>query len=317
MTGTTKENLSVARPASEERHARRYHNRSGACIACRGSKTRCIVLEGQEACQACIKHDRECVAPGPRKPRISSMQRMSELERKIESLQDALAVRDRVDTLSLGSAQGSSSLNKQHILPEEKTVTLSVDINTNHKDHGRTSKHDSDIEPKCPVSSRPSLDVVDQGLIAMAEAILLFNHWKENMQPLFPLVLPHHVATVDFIRSSRPILFLAIITIASASIQPSITMRLSAELNEHLARQILVLGKQSEELTQAALLYSQYYIRPQTSKNLVASQYLSSAIVMSLDLGLDAKGLFRPGSIDSNTSEAARTCLGGYYASSS
>jgi hypothetical protein len=107
------------------------------------------------------------------------------------------------------------------------------------------------------------------------------------MRPVLPIVNFPSKATVAQIREKYPMLFLAILAIASSSILPSFEGRLTLELNEQLSRYILVLGRRSIELAQACIIYSQYYIAPSGSQPFTSTQHVSTAAAVLCDLGLN------------------------------
>jgi hypothetical protein len=120
------------------------------------------------------------------------------------------------------------------------------------------------------------------------------------------------------VREKTPVLFLAILAVSSPSILPSLESKLMLELNEQLARQILVLGRRSLQLIQACLLHSQYYISPSGSQPFVSTQYVLAAMAMVSDLGLNLNSVARTRSkLDSGiVKETARTWLACWYAAS-
>ncbi|KIY03393.1 uncharacterized protein Z520_00084 [Fonsecaea multimorphosa CBS 102226] len=87
-------------------------------------------------------------------------------------------------------------------------------------------------------------------------------------------------------RKAKPMLFLAILSVASASILPSFLSPLVKELKRQLARQIFEQGRRSLDLIQACLLYSQYYVHDQDSAHVLPTQFVSAAINMLYDLGM-------------------------------
>src|SRR5262249_37348307 len=122
--------------------------------------------------------------------------------------------------------------------------------------------------------------------------------------------------SAEKIRETKPVLFLAILTVASASILPSLESQLVMELREQIARQLFILGKRSMELIQAALLYSQYYMRPSESQNFAFTQYVSAAVTMCCDLAIGRKARLASEADIGARKDAARTWLACWYASS-
>lgn len=290
---------------------------SRACVACRASKTRCIPLEGQDSCEACFKRSRPCVLPGPAKPRMKSSQKFSELEKKIESLSNALASRVHDEPIEHHEVADStlSNISDRHL----RQASLSNSPERVSNPIGVRNGASSSQPSRASVGFSPAShgDVVDQGYIDIRTAEVLFNHWNTTMRPLHPILKLPSDTTVSQVRDTKPILFLAILAVASASMLPSFETRFVTELNEQLARQIFIMGNRSMELIQACLLYSQYYIRPAGSQNFADTQYVSAALTMSCDLGLAKKVKFGSKSDSAEVKEAARSLLAGWYAASS
>lgn len=165
-------------------------------------------------------------------------------------------------------------------------------------------------------SREKQADVFEQRLIDMPTAEVLFNHWNVNMRPILPFLKLPEGLTVGQISETKPILFLAILAAASASILPSFNSQLIMELNEQLARQVLILGNRSVDLIHATLLYSHYYVRPAGTKSFAFTQYVSAALTMSCDMAIDKKARLHSESKTDEAKDAARTHLAGWYAAS-
>ncbi|KIX07840.1 uncharacterized protein Z518_02494 [Rhinocladiella mackenziei CBS 650.93] len=285
---------------------------SRACLACRSSKTRCIPVEGIESCEACVRRNRPCLIPGPAKPRVKTSQKFSELEKKIESLTTALAARSHSGQL------------ESHDAPDTTISSMSSEPLTNvskSPEHSGRFRYRNDssepLQDSCLKISGPReyVDVIDRGLIDIPTAEVLFNHWDLSMRPILPLLNLADTPPAR-IRETKPTLFLAILAVASASILPAFESPLVTELNEQLARQILILGKKSIDLIQAILLYSQYYIRPSVSNNYACTQYISAAITMSCDMAIGRKVRGGSRSDIGRVEQWARTWLAGWFAAS-
>lgn len=293
----------------------RRPNTGRACIFCRNMKTRCILLPGVESCEACLKRSRPCVMPGPAKPRLKASQKFSELEKKIELLTNALAAKPQPNP-------GNPQALETTIASPESTAPLTTEsldssspLQINHPGY----KHGPlRLQPSSGRENRSAAqprDIVDRGIIDIPTGDLLFNHWNLTMRPILPIVWLPPGTTAGHVRDTTHLLYMAILAVASASILPSFEPTLVTELNEELARRILIRGERSIKLIQAALLYSHYYIRPEGSQNFAYTQYASAAMAMSCDLAL-AKRATQASQPVAGRKEAARTWLAAWYTGS-
>ncbi|OQV07022.1 hypothetical protein CLAIMM_11515 [Cladophialophora immunda] len=123
--------------------------------------------------------------------------------------------------------------------------------------------------------------------------------------------------TPESLKKAKPMLFLAILSVASASILPSFQPPLVKELKHQLARQILEQGRRSIDLIQACLLYSQYYAHDPDSPHALPTQFVSAAITMLCDLGMMEKIARGPDFNRHESREVARAYLACWYAASS
>lgn len=278
---------------------------SPACTACRNFKTRCFPGPSLDSCQPCINRSKPCIYPGPAKRRLKSSEKISELEKKIELLTTVLARRHY---------PGPPKDQEPPDMPHPAPVT---ELSTTFSIPSRTSEPDQEGHQRGTTLS-VHLDVITQGIMDMPTAEVLFNHWNNAMRPILPIVNFPSTATVAQIREKYPVLFLAILAVASASILPSFQDRLTLELNEQLSHYILVLGRRSIELAQACLIFSQYYIAPAGTQPFSSTTHISTATAVLCDLGLNQDNI--EGSrqnLDSDTfKESATTWLVCWYAAS-
>ncbi|OAG40436.1 hypothetical protein AYO21_05336 [Fonsecaea monophora] len=296
---------SAADARSEVRCPGRRFKTPIACVPCRMTKTRCVSIGDLDSCEACLRKSRACVRPGPAKPRTNPSQKIRELEGKIASLSQALSARQRHDQpgeptlLATPTQSVSSGRSRDASVPVVRpTWQIFPESQSRHS------------------SAQVDLDVVDQGLLDMPTAEVLFNHWNDSMRPILPIVL----LSEDNLRECRrgkPMLFLAILSVASGSILPSFQSPLVKELKRQLARQILEQGRRSMDLIQACLLYSQYYTHDPESPHALPTQFVSAAITMLCDLDMVEHIAPKPGSCTDESKETARAYLACWYAASS
>jgi hypothetical protein len=288
---------------------RKKRTRTRACIDCRNSKIKCMPVAGQSSCQACLRGSRECVMPGPAKRGTRTTQRVSELERKIELLTEALLTRN----------EHSPPMTNSSVMTYQ-----AVDRHANDKNIGLTESFDQRSTQMPETLSFPSrslhnsscLDLIDRGVLQLDTANILLGHWTRNMSTYVPTVtLPAAVEAQD-VRISRPMVFLAILVVASASIQPSLLPKLLLELNLQLAERVMIIGEKSIDLVQALLVYITHFVVPAQAKRSSYTQYVHGAVSVSLDLGLDKRS--RPEQLRpcAEVDNIGRTWLACYYTAS-
>lgn len=307
-----------------------------ACEACRGLKVRCepVPEDPEGACKRCAKAGRNCVITQPtRKRQKKTDNRVAELEKKIDALtatlsatkagQAATSVSTHPEAATgyygspgAGPPGGWDAANGTSAVPQVGMA-------------GRKRKHSEPVENDAgtPASSRSNehRDLVARGLITIDRAAQLLDRYNYQMAPHLPgVVFPPHL-TVDELRKTRPVLFLAVMAAASSGL-PELQRVAFKELFQTFADRILISGEKSIELVQALTLAVMWYLPPEHLDELKFYQLVHMAMIMALDLGL---GKGRPRGIkptlwganpsrrhvqpDPTTIEARRTWLLCYY----
>ena len=175
--------------------------------------------------------------------------------------------------------------------------------------------------PPPPVESA---DVIGRGVLSLDIATQLFDHYSQNMVPQMPLVPMAPDSSVEIMRTTKPILFLAIMNVASSQNYPQTQRILKFEVKHTLADKIIIRGEKSVELVQALAVTIIWYWPEEKGE----SQYFQLAhlgAVMAMDLGIDrspnresvrSKLLDIPGPkstfLDTESLECRRTWLGCY-----
>ncbi|KAH8656702.1 hypothetical protein BGZ60DRAFT_146075 [Tricladium varicosporioides] len=278
--------------------SQRRPNRLRACIACRNTKTRCIPLESRSVCKSCYQHSRECVMPGPIKPRTKARPRLLELERKVQLLTEALTIKDTLHQNNLH--EGSSSDDVSSPFRRNGDIDACDMSRRSHPPNAIGVLHSS---PK---------DTVLWWNTESSQVSVLFNHWALKIRPLLPLVGPLG-DNLHLLRSTKPLLFISVLTVASLSAFPATSSQLMKHLNEEIARHIYVNGDQSVDLVQALLLSSHYFAPLGKSTNFAFIQHAYTASSISFDIGLNRQARSSSGLADVEQAEAARTWLSVYY----
>ena len=168
-------------------------------------------------------------------------------------------------------------------------------------------------------------DVVARGIVHAETANGLFRHYTEHMAPHIPLVVFPPDITPDAIRRRNPVLFLAILSVASGQEYPDLQATLTKEIMRILADRVFVHGEKSLELVQALQVVTIWYW-PEPNGDSKYYQFIHLAAVMAIDLGMHRRqpllifrkeqilGLPKPKSYlsDPCTTECRRAWLGCY-----
>jgi hypothetical protein len=274
--------------------------RSRACVACRNMKIRCLPVEGQEACRACGKVNRQCVMPGPPRKRQKTVHKVAELEKKINALTDALLAKQAEagkadDDLSPKDAPTNSSSEPAR---SEETAATSVQFGTDNYPSPLMERPRPQIkvphftlgceaiDREEPYTKDDYIDVVDRGDLTMESAAAMFNYWRDNMCRSNPTVIFPQGTDPNEVRRLRPMTFLTILSVAAGVIQTSAHPALLIEVNRQLGERVFFQGDKSLDLVQALLLNSQWYVRPRTARDLAFNQNIQAACTMALELGI-------------------------------
>lgn len=262
--------------------------------------------------------------PGPSKPRVGTAQRVSKLEKKIERLTNALLSQQQRRRGSIDSETGDDDQSEGDVRSPRRASSQPSGY-----DSARYFPSDRIFPAEEPQTDTPAFafnvespeftsrkNVTGLGIVSKSTGTTLFNHWKANVSSLSPVVVLAASSDAETIRARKPLLFLAIATVASASVQPFLQSQLVKDLTRDLAERILVVGEKSLELVQAVLVYADHFFPADNARASAFTQYIHCALSICIDLGLDK------GCIDDhikNYAEALeweRAWLGCYYIAS-
>lgn len=168
-------------------------------------------------------------------------------------------------------------------------------------------------------------DVVGRGIVHAETANGLFTHYTDHMAPHMPIVVFSPDTSPDTIRRRSPVLFLAILSVASGQEYPDLQATLTKEIEGILADRVFVHGEKSLELVQALQVVTIWYW-PEPNGDSKYYQYIHMTAVMAIDLGMFRRqpllilrkeqilGLPKPKSYlsDPCTTECRRAWLGCY-----
>jgi len=313
-----------------EKPAKRQ-KRSRACIACRNMKIRCLPVQGQEACSSCAKVNRQCVMPGPARKRQKTVHKVAELEKKIDALTDALLAKNQQqdETTSQPRDQpphsdGPMTSSTSDALRTEETPSSIPSLpQYDHVLLDKTFPLDkADLSVECrflhsrATNQEKYVDVVERGQLSEEAAWASFDYFLRNICPTAPMIAFPCGTKAQDVRTSKPMLFLAILTIASPAVAPLAQPNLVIELNRQLSERVLFHGERSLDLVQAILLYVEFYSRPWHGKDLAFNQYIHAALVMCLDLGISRRARMNHSRDGVDVTEVPRTWLACYHAAS-
>ena len=145
-----------------------------------------------------------------------------------------------------------------------------------------------DIAPKT-LSEGEQPDVIDRGIIDVETATKAFSCYTESFAPLLPFVVFPEGTTMADVRREKPILFLAIVSVAITACRPALQMPLVNELHRVFADRIIIHGGKSLELVQALMVATMWYAPPDHFEELKFYQFLHLAIAIGMEVGMNRR----------------------------
>ncbi|KAK1829814.1 hypothetical protein QBC39DRAFT_392276 [Podospora conica] len=237
------------------------------------------------------------------------------------------------DWNSQGRERSSSTVQRS---PATKNMssygTIDINVGGYSPPHGGGMKRKHGVSgppgPPRPETPEEGPDIVDRGLLNMEQAEMLFKRYTTQMAPHLPaVVFPADMTAAD-LRVEKPILFHAVMAVASAEIT-SIQRALTKELMQLFAESIVIIGRKSLELVQALQVAVIWYWPPEAFEELKFYQLVHIGAIMAIDIGLGRKTQANSGfrqhmpqgdhplkknaPPDSTTIEARRTWLACYF----
>ncbi|KXT07315.1 hypothetical protein AC578_442 [Pseudocercospora eumusae] len=272
-----------------------------ACASCRTQKVRCIPDESNpDVCQRCMRSGRPCVFTPlqKRKQRKRTDTRVAELEKEMRAMRSMLKQKED-GARSTTSTQPAGLRVKDRDLEGSR---LGVAGQRGH-DEAEVSDQNDMATPDRFANSGPYLwpkrfpdgpkqdttDVVDSGMLSMATARQLFETYKNELYPHYPLVYIAPSVTADDLRYTKPALFLAIIAAASGKENADLSAALDKEVLHSYATRSLVQSQKSLELVQALLISAVWYHPPSKFGQLKYYEYIHMAATMAMDIGIGSR----------------------------
>ncbi|KAJ5382835.1 hypothetical protein N7517_000746 [Penicillium concentricum] len=153
-----------------------------------------------------------------------------------------------------------------------------------------------------------------ESIFSSKTAEQIFQRYLDNFAPKCPIVVFPTGTTTALVRETKPLLFLSIISIASAGYCTISQQRdLAVNVRLYLADRAVVRGEKSIEIVQALQVVSFWYRAPDDYKQMNLNQLASIATTMAIDLGLDRIEVTKPaGKVEEmwDRAEAQRAWLG-------
>ncbi|KAF2433121.1 hypothetical protein EJ08DRAFT_708529 [Tothia fuscella] len=296
-----------------------------ACTNCVRAKARCspsTSANAERKCDRCLRMKKTCQpSPPMRRPahrviKKSSTNNTSQLEDKLDSLISLLKMNESTTSSRAGYEVPTNSLPLSD--PERSSSNLTASVTLGSVSFNAT-----------PVSTVNSPSRLDPALEPAAqEAEIYLARFRTDFVKHFPFIVLLPSISAHQLRQERPLLWIAIMTVASSNSTQQIT--LSKELRGIFAREALVEGTRNMDLLLSILVYTVWDRRFHFSKPILIC-LVQLAIAVLYDLGLDKplskdpalsllhdlKGTMKPARLyRSPTMEERRALLGCYMLSS-
>ena len=301
--------------------------RPRACEGCRGLKVRCDFPPDAASCKRCEKARRQCVVTvSSRKRQRRTDPKVADLERRIDDLTATLEEQKKQMMLShhggreadAGGAGPNDESNgstdpympamaftTEHVRkrrkPSSQTVASSpYSSSPGHRTSGLAGMSLPASLPAPPPSSDAArvyneyADVIDRGLLSSERAAAVFAHYRDHMAAHLPCVVFPADVTPGAVRKTRPVLFLAILSVAAGQDLPGLRHPPASELHRSLAREamktvadrVLCRGEKSLELVQALQVLTVWHT-PDEPRDSMTFQLIQLACSMAIALNLN------------------------------
>lgn len=247
-----------------------------ACEYCRQHKVRCDIDQRDPggSCGRCVKAGRDCISGSySRKRRKTTDSRVLELESKVEKLTV------RLDEMERKEAGHEGPRGVREPMPATPAA----------------------VRP--PPETETEKDPIDRQLLSVELAGRMFQYYVTELSAVLPaVVFPPGTASSD-IRRHKPVLFLAILVVASGEFDHSLQERLHDELMRTLADQIVCRGLKSLELVQALTVTVLWSHPPEHIGNGRVNQLVHMAAIMASDIAINRPNLNKRAPLDESRGE--------------
>lgn len=142
-------------------------------------------------------------------------------------------------------------------------------------------------------SSQPDsygeLDVVDRGLISIDTAESLVSFFIHDLLAIFPFIVFPAKTSARGLRTSKPTLFLAIVTAAAIAVDAKLASALNRELLNLYAQRFFIQAEKSLEMVQALIVMTVFSLPPESPSQIQTYQYPHIAATMALEIGIASR----------------------------
>ncbi|KAK5167027.1 uncharacterized protein LTR77_007756 [Saxophila tyrrhenica] len=261
-----------------------------------------------EACQRCARAGRTCVFTPlqKRRQRKRTDTRVSELERDMRAMRAALQAKEKeAKSAGQNNATRNVGLSPRPFGLWFEENSLQAPVRAGEYGQSSVAQASSGVQPQGNLSRQhggPTLwpsrfanqpsetkDVVQTGLISMATARQLFESYRTDLCPIYPIVVIPESTTADELRKTKPALFLAIIAAAAGKENSELSAVLDKEVLHMYAERHVVQCEKSLELVQALLISAVWYHPPTRFGQLKYYEYIHMAATMALDIGIGTR----------------------------
>jgi len=331
--------------------------RPRACEACRQLKVKCEPDDNHPtgSCKRCAKANRHCVVTAPsRKRQKKTDSRVAELEKKIDALTASLAARGGEPDLAVDPA-----ISVTHAPPHDARVQaygsqwqpppppvtrspqqgvkrkiadydyfggeLQKPNPPQYKPASLLNEYQPGLDHAVKAEEQDTVDPVERGLVDVHTARKCFERYMAEMCEHLPMVIFPPGTPAEEVRKNKPMLYLAVLAVASGTIRPDLQPKLIMEITRVLAERVIFRGEKSLELVQTIQVTTCFYQPPEKYEELNFNQLIHVGAVMALDLGMGKRSkrggatIWRPYHenkrilLDPNSAEVRRCWLGCYY----
>ncbi|KAG5914581.1 hypothetical protein E4U53_004618 [Claviceps sorghi] len=279
--------------------------KSTSCLECKLSKTRCerVASDPGDACSRCQRRSKPCVfdtkllasGPSPANPPAKSPASGPRNETTAPGEMPELRESWELPT-------GREEWQTRHVVPGTCEVREIRRRSTPERMQRIRSEMPSAScpglvnQPSRPLPSidNKQLDIKIDSLISRDVAQKVFHHYLDSFVPRCPVVIFAPGTTQEYLRETRPLLFLSILSVASnhfCSLHQQ--NQLVLESRRALFQRAVGRGEHSLELVQALQIASLWYRAPDDDKQLSLTQQIHIMIAMAFDLRLDQVDLTR------------------------
>jgi hypothetical protein len=184
-----------------------------------------------------------------------------------------------------GQTANTSNSYNESLSSQSRSITSPKAGETSPKSAGLNNsvslKHLQDVQH--PVHEY--MDVIDRKVVDSETASKIFQHYTQNMAPHMPAVVFPSTTTAAEVRQTKPVLFLAILSVAAGYEYPELQRILLKEVTRNYADCIICRNDKSLELVQA-LQISTTWFSPEEYKDAKPYTLIVMASIMAISMGL-------------------------------